>query len=286
MSGTALDHRLVRDYLREFDTAMRGMPPAQACELREQITAHLDDALQPGADDQEVAAALSRLGSPADLAAEAAAGARPLAAAAASGVGDRLARVRGRTWIVAGVAVVLTGIAVGYLYVFLTAGALQAGGVAAWWYPQDYRREVNVTANGTTQSTVPIRSGQRQGYVVGIYNPTNVTQTIVGDASGPDRGWDSPGGETGQIGVSAPNRNIDNGGFTRNVSYTLPGSIPPHQTRLVRVFWTSVICLGKGTSSGIDQLYLRVRVGWFTRTETIQLTQGWYLAGPSQGRCA
>jgi Nitrate and nitrite sensing len=71
MSGTVLDHWLVRGYLRELDAVMRGLPAAQARELREQITAHLDDALGPDADDYEVAATLSRLGSPADLAAEA-----------------------------------------------------------------------------------------------------------------------------------------------------------------------------------------------------------------------
>jgi len=71
MSGTVLDHWLVRGYLRELDAVMRGLPAAQARELREQITAHLDDALRPDADDYEVAATLSRLGSPADLAAEA-----------------------------------------------------------------------------------------------------------------------------------------------------------------------------------------------------------------------
>ena len=49
MSGTVLDHWLVRDYPCELDAAMRGLPPAQACELKEQITAHLDDALQPHA---------------------------------------------------------------------------------------------------------------------------------------------------------------------------------------------------------------------------------------------
>jgi hypothetical protein len=36
MSGTALDHRLVRAYLRELDAAMRGLPTAQARELNEQ----------------------------------------------------------------------------------------------------------------------------------------------------------------------------------------------------------------------------------------------------------
>jgi Nitrate and nitrite sensing len=70
MSGTALDHRLVREYLRELDTALRGLPAAQALELREQVTAHLEDALRPEAGDQEVAEILRRLGSPAGLAAE------------------------------------------------------------------------------------------------------------------------------------------------------------------------------------------------------------------------
>ena len=52
MSGTALEHPLVRGYLRDLDTALRGLPAAQALELREQITAHLDDALGPDAGDQ------------------------------------------------------------------------------------------------------------------------------------------------------------------------------------------------------------------------------------------
>jgi hypothetical protein len=77
MSGTALDHWLVRGYLSELDAALGGLPAAQARELKEQIAAHLDDALGPDAGDQEVAAALSRLGSPADLAAEAGAASGP-----------------------------------------------------------------------------------------------------------------------------------------------------------------------------------------------------------------
>ncbi len=77
MSGTVLDHPLVRGYLDQLDTALRGVPAAQASELREQITAHLDDALWPNADDHEVAATLRRLGSPADLAAEVSGVSRP-----------------------------------------------------------------------------------------------------------------------------------------------------------------------------------------------------------------
>ena len=114
MSGTTLDHRLVRDYLRELDKAMRGLPDTQARELKEQITAHLDDALQPGAGDHEVAATLSRLGSPADLAAEAG------AASGSSGPGLALSGRRVR-WRLAAIIAVPTVIAA-------VLGALQISG--------------------------------------------------------------------------------------------------------------------------------------------------------------
>ena len=47
MSRTALDHELIRIYLYRLDYAMRGVPAAQYRELRDQITAHLEDALRP-----------------------------------------------------------------------------------------------------------------------------------------------------------------------------------------------------------------------------------------------
>jgi hypothetical protein len=185
--------------------------------------------------------------------------------------------------------VILAGVAAGYLTVFLTAGALQPGFVHTWWYAQDLNHRNDVTADNTTQSTVPIRSGERQGYVVSLYNPTSVTETIVADGSGRSAGWDHPGGsQNSQIAVSVrfwnPQDSLGSG-LVHNVRYALPGAIPPHQTRLLRVIWTSDLCLGKGESTGIDTLFLRVRVGWFTRTETIPLDNGWYLVGPSHGRC-
>jgi hypothetical protein len=117
MSGTALDHPLVRDYLRQLDAALRGLPAAQASELREQITAHLDDALGPDAGDQEVAATLRQLGSPVGLAAE--------AGAAGGAPGPRSAGGRGPVrWRLAVVIAVPVVIAV-------VLGALQISGVAS-----------------------------------------------------------------------------------------------------------------------------------------------------------
>ena len=104
MSGTGLDHRLVRAYLRELDAALRGLPAAQARELKEQITAHLQDALGPQHGDQDVAATLSRPGSPAGLAAEAG------AASGSSGPGSALSSPRMR-WRLAAVIAVPAAIA-------------------------------------------------------------------------------------------------------------------------------------------------------------------------------
>lgn len=76
MTDRVLTHPLVREYLRELGIACAALPAAQARELREQIEAHLDEALPPDATDADVRAELARLGSPGSLAA-ASAGPRP-----------------------------------------------------------------------------------------------------------------------------------------------------------------------------------------------------------------
>lgn len=284
MSGTALDHPLVRAYLMQLDAALRDLPPGQAGELREQITAHLADALPPDAADEQVTAILVRLGSPADLAADARPGAAssPSEPATIPGiVRARLARVPGLAWALAATLLILIGGGVAY-WVSLTP-SLQFAGQSAWW--GDEGPAVDTTAGNTTQTMVPIRSDQQQGFVVGIVNPTDFTETIVGPAVGPTIEWNSPGSQTVHLGVSVWNRNIDGGGFITDVRFTLPGAIPPHQIRLLRVLWISHVCMAKGGSTSIDQLSLRVRVGWLTRVDVIPLDQAWALSGPSHGPC-
>lgn len=298
MSGTALEHRLVREYLTHLDVALGGLPSAKARELRSQIAGHLEEAMPPDASDEDVAAVLHQLGRPADLAREAQAG-------PADGVGAAVAAAARRGWIRIIRSRLLTKLIVVLIALLLATGAtflstlLSAPlpnyvGEFAWWYPQDYNHEVDTTADGARQTTVRIRSGQWQGFGIGIFNSSNFTETILGPPEGDNAPPDSPNGvRQPRIEVSAPDRAIANGGFIRNVAFeSLPVSIPPHQYRLLRITWITDVCMLGGTKSSnmlndgyesIDSIYLRVRVGWFTRTDVIPLDMAVALAGPSHG---
>jgi hypothetical protein len=301
MSGTALDNPLVREYLRALEAAFARLPAQQASELQEQIAAHITDALPRDAAAEQVAAVLARLGPPAELAAEAAAGATS-DATDEGGLGGRrddpATRPPRRTrrpwrdwrfWVTAGAVVAVVAVVAGVLIAAETAPALATDGAMGWWYGQDSARQVDTSADGTTQTTVPIRSGQWQGFFIGLYNGSDQTQTVLGAAAGNGQPSAFVGASppNGIIGVSTPNREVDDGGnvFT-GVKFVLPGVIPPHQYRVMRVLWLSTACMMRGSESGSDEVALRVRVGWITRTEVISLSQGWYVAGPSTGKYA
>lgn len=299
MSSFALDNLLVREYLRKLDTALAGLPASQATELREQIITHIADALPPDAADEQVASVLDRLGSPADLAAEAAAGAKVDATDEAGLAERRDDRQPGRTrriwrnwrfWLAAAAIVAVVVVVAARLIAAEAAPALAFDGSAGWWYPQDRARQVNTSADGAQQSTVPVRSGQWQGFFVDVFNNSDQTQTVLGQAFGnglPTAFVGASPPDAGIIGVSTPGREVDEGGgvFT-GVRFVLPGVIPPHQLRAMRVLWRSTSCLEAGSEQGNDEIALRVRVGWITRTEVISLGQGWYVAGPSTGKYA
>ncbi len=277
MSGTALDHPLVRDYLQELASALGVLPAAQASELTEQITAHLDDALAPDTDDEEVAAVLLRLGRPGDLAAEAAASTGSGGGTAASPTGRRRRRLRWWGWMAIGATVAVAAAIIGYVVVMKSVAPIQARGPSSWWFRQDVARAVYAQADGARQTSVPIRSGQMQGLAVTLYNPTDWTQTILGQWDGSNAPGNS---ERSRITVAT-----SSGGDFRSLRYTRPGTIPPHQSRWVRLMWISNACLDKGTGQGNDGLALQVRVGGLDRVENISLRQGWYVMGPNQGPC-
>jgi hypothetical protein len=274
-------HPLIRDYLRELDLALAKLPPEKAVELRQQITAHLQDALPQAASAEEVAATLRQLGPPGELAAEAAADGVPpgRAAVALRRLGARLRRARWQSWVAAVVITLLLATGMGRLIQLLTAPLLQQGDTEGWVYPTDYNHAVDTQADGQEQSTSPIRSGQLQGLYINVSNTSDFTQTVLGLVPG-----SIPFGNA-VVRVSEPNFDIDIGGSVANAKYTLPEDVPPGQFRMVEVLWRSSACLARGEQAGIQQIQLRVRVGWLVETDTIPLFAGFYLSGPSQGPC-
>jgi hypothetical protein len=273
MNGAMLKNPLVRGYLRELKAACATLPAGRARELREQITAHLEEALPPGATNAEVDAELRRLGPPRSLAADAS-GPIP----AATRLRNRLSRLRWRAWTAIAVAVMLIAGAATYLNSVMSAEPLLQGSIGIWWFPQDRNAHgLATTAANVTQISVPERWGQQQGIVVGIYNLSDWTQTIVG----PSVASPLPGGFSPvRFAVSSGSPSADSvTSWTSQTGWNLPGSIPPHSFRLLRILWTSRLCLTPGVTTSLSSVTLRVRIGLVTRTEDIQFQTAWALSG-------
>jgi hypothetical protein len=264
MSDTVLERPLVRWYLHELDKVSLTLPAAQARELREQIAAHLEEALPPGATDEQVRDVIGRLGTPRSLA-KAAAG--PAARSLTTRLRIRLTRVRWWTWVSAAAIFTLASSA-------LNAAPLIQTFETAWYYPQDQARSVMTQAGDTTQYTVPYRFGQEQGILVSIVNNSDWTQTVIG--VGPR--WSPFTGQPIQVSVGS-GKWADFGSSAGTVNWASPGSIPPHSVRLLRVLWNSDICMGTGGWTSIQDVVLSVRVGVFTRTEDVPLVAAFALSG-------
>jgi HAAS len=276
MSETVPEHPLIRQYLRTLDSACATLPAERARELREQIAAHLDEALPPGATDDEIRSELARLGAPKTLAADAA-GPRP----ASRRLLTRLSRVRWWVWtLVAGILAAAVTAAV-FLSLMLSAEPLGQSLLSAWWFPQDRARQVYTTAAGIEQDTVPERYGQQQGFVVTVVNDSDWTQTILG----PDQNFQTTSMQW-SLDVGSGYDPDRGGAWDSSTRWDLPGSIPPHSVRLLRVLWVSDVCNMPGGQMIISDIHLRVRVGIVTRTEDLQLELAWALQGNKASACA
>ena len=289
---SALERPLVARYLRELDAALARLPSAAAAELAEQIRAHLEEALPPDADDQTVATVIAALG-PASLVADAA---RPEAGEGRTAISReeplrrRIARSARKVpitgWLVIAALCIAIGLPSVTLIYWHVQPSLQFDGESTWWSEADLAHAVDTQAAGATQETVPIRPGQIQSFAITVYNPSDQTQVITGSADNISPGAPVPP----QIAVSttgAPRQF----GAPHWVRYRIGGPIPPHSYRWVRVLWRSYYCYLNGavSSQGTSDLRLRVRVGWITRTEDIQLPMefavGVFAAGPHPAPC-
>jgi hypothetical protein len=273
MSGTVLENVLVREYLRGLSLECITLPVAQARELREQIAAHLDEALAPDATDAEVQAELARLGSPRSLAAAAAGPVRP---AGWRRLRNWLGHVRWWVWAAIAVLVPALGTWPGFLISMNSAAPLYVVGTG-WLYPADQARAVSTTAGTNMATTVPTRHGQRQGIQFSVVNNSDWTQVILGA----DPRWGLLIFSDVQVDVeSGPHLNQVGDPITGGKSYVSPGVIPPHSFRWVRVSWTSEICpVVNGGENITTDILLRVRVGVISRTEDVSFNQAFVVTG-------
>ncbi|HEU5007447.1 MAG TPA: hypothetical protein VFT67_10760 [Jatrophihabitantaceae bacterium] len=170
--------------------------------------------------------------------------------------------VRSRWWLwtalVAVVLACLASAAVVAVRHYRYAPALRcACGLA--WTGVDTHRISDSQADGHDQLTVPATGG-RQAFLVEIVNDSSVTQTILGlgDAGGPTAYQPIV-----RFGPEAASQ-----GMTEVRYSSRPLAVPPHGGAAVRFSFRSV-CLAPGGTLYWDAVRLRVRVGAFTRTESV-----------------
>jgi len=282
MSGTGLNKKGLKDpqvlaYLRMLDAATAALPAARSRELREQIEAHLEEVLAPDASEAEVDAELRKLGHPLVLAAEAG----PVPVSAVIRLRNRLSRVRWWAWTSIGAVIAAAATVLTYVLVVQNVQPLDQDGLSTWYFPQDVAHSVTTSGGTVTQFTVPERFGQQQGFVVTIANNSDWTQTVIGAAGRAPLSL-SPAEVT--VGSNAA---ADLGGWMdSHVRWDLPGTIPPHSVRVLRVLWTPDMCMTPGGAAGTSKLLLRVRVGLITRTEDIPLEVVWTLSGIKAAACS
>ncbi|MDQ2750404.1 MAG: hypothetical protein M3Y44_12895 [Actinomycetota bacterium] len=278
--ATDLQHPQVLQYMRELDQALTALPAQGAAELREQITAHLSDALAPDADDVLVEAVLHDLGRPNELVAEAVG---PVDESPQPPLPRPRPRRPNKTmWIIV-LVIAFSGTAAGAAArPWWKAAPMNVVGTA--WVGADATAAVETSAAGHTQSAVRMRRGSVQGLYLQLQNRTRFTQTVLGLAP---RG-DGPIGPFGATKYSLdffpegdPRRGFVIEGLTP--SNRLPISIKPGGLRIMRltVATSSLPCYVPGTGVFEDSISLGVRVGWFTRTETISLNVTYELEGPN-----
>lgn len=277
---TALDHPLVADYLRTLNGALASLEPETAAELAEQLTAHILEALPPDASDDMVAEVLAALGPPGMVAAEAGPPwpqrnrpRQPLKRRLAI----RARRVPLRAWLIIVPLVFGLCLAAGTLIFWQVQPSIGFySGSYGWWYPIDSARNVTTQAALATQETVPLRPGQLQGIVILLYNPSDVTQRILGTPGIPGTpahlGFLASGLVPPQIAVAATTA-ANAYGDPHEARYQIGGAIPPNSYSWVRVLWRSWHCLSNepGGWLGTNELPVSVQLGWITRTENIQL---------------
>jgi hypothetical protein len=129
------------------------------------------------------------------------------------------------------------------------------------WASGEHTR--NSEAVGHFQYSALARPGARQAFYVDFYNPSSVTQTILGLTDGELTGWRPRLAVSAQDVLHSP-LSYD------QLSYRAgPVAIPPHAERVLRYSVLEAQCMEKGSVQFWTATVVRVRVGAYTRVEAI-----------------
>jgi hypothetical protein len=184
----------------------------------------------------------------------------------------RATPVRTRILVSVGVAVALLVVVARAVVIApqLRAGKLDCSYGWRWVADVDADAAVTSRANGHDETDVPLRPNGEQGFELQIRNSTGLTQTVLGVAT------DGPGpvafGAT-RYALRFTTEGTDRTGLTNGPFVDQPPvSIKPGGVRMMSFTWGPASLPYydmPGGSASIDTLSLRVRVGWYTRTEKI-----------------
>jgi hypothetical protein len=145
---------------------------------------------------------------------------------------------------------------------YRSAPSLQCACGLAWVGPYDMRDTIT-EAVGYRQDSVPARYGAWQAFTVEFYNPSAVTQTVLGLTADELTGWAPRLAVTRieTLNVQAATAALEQAPAS--------ASIPPHTEGLLKYSVHELQCLSKGQVQYWTGIALRVRVGAFTRTEHV-----------------
>lgn len=281
---TIFTHPAVGKYLAELNAALRERPDGHADDLRDQVRAHIEDAIPPDATDAQIVAALARLGTPESLVSEDI-DSRPAIVYTRPSFEGWL-RQRPRNWWAALGVVVILLIAgtVGVTIETNIRPLVGECGPCGFMFIQDRNLTHFDSAAGVEEAKVRQRWGQDQAFTFTIDNLSRYAQRVSGGQIG------QPPSQTGEpmrldiTTVSQPDQDLFDDWPRHFVDHAV--TIPPHSKYQVVLHWVQNLCYASGGSETMTSVDLQVQTLGVTRTEAVGFGQAFTVVGSNApGHC-
>ena len=275
---TIFTHPAVATYLAELDEALRERPDGHADDLRDQVRAHIEDAIAPDATAAEVEAELRRLGSPRSLVSDDTETPPAIVYTRPSVSGWLSQRPRNwwaAFWVVAILLVAGTGGVIIEANVAHVTGKCTPCG---YLFVQDRQAARGDSVADVHEWKVPQRWGQDQAFTFTIYNPSRYAQQVSGGPGG--KVPSASGDEPMRLDIATRSQ-AQQDVFTDWPRHFVAGAvtIPARSSRQVVLHWVHNDCYPRGGSETSDSMQLTAHTLGVTRTETILFGEVFTMTG-------